>query len=133
MATRRVLVVDPDVDISNLAVLILEEEGYQVTTCLSLSEAAELLSKSHFDLVITEAFNQKHPFDFDPTYLTTIMQAAPSTPVILFSVYADIGFPHPGRFGLADVVPKVQFDIHDLARKVRRVLEEEEKSHGGPK
>lgn len=100
MVTKNILVVDPDEHIGKLVALLLGEEGYQVTTCFSLKEAVKLLTEFHFDLIITEAFNQNHTFEFDPGFLQTFKLAAFNTPIILFSTYAYTSFPRPGQYGL---------------------------------
>ena len=121
MATKAILVVDPDRFSLALSTQILELEGYEVSTAQSLAEATVLLSKSRFDLIITEALCQSKPLDFDPSFLTKIRALVGNTSIILLSTYASAGTVRPGTFGLADVVPK-PFDIDDLVRKVNRVL-----------
>ncbi|MCL5264725.1 MAG: response regulator [Chloroflexi bacterium] len=125
MATKAILVVDPDRFSLALLTQILELEGYEASAAHSLAEATTLLSNSHFDLFITEALCQSKPLDFDPSFLTKIRALVGDTPVILISTYASSGMVRRGDFGLADVVPK-PFDIDDLVRKVNRVLDNAE-------
>ncbi|MCL5960390.1 MAG: response regulator [Chloroflexi bacterium] len=121
---KKILVVDADKEIGDLVRFVLSEEGYQVFTCRSLSEAARLLSTSHFDVIITEAFAQKDVFKFDPTYLSAFRDVAPTVPIILFSSYCDQSYPVPEQYGLAGSVRKLS-DLFELIRKVETVLAEE--------
>jgi len=119
---RHILLVEPDPAFASLLTIILQEEGgHKVTTVPSPAEAAQLLSESRFDLVITEAFDQRDPFDFDPAFLSPLRAAGGDVPIILFSTYVQDSALRSGHFGLADAVPK-PFDIDDLLRKVNRSL-----------
>lgn len=120
MAAKKILVVDPDPALAALVTRILEEEGYEVTTVESLEEAIALLTRSTFDLIITEAFDQSDQFDFDPSFLAKLKQVAPAPPIILSSTYPSTDLLHAGDFGLAEVVPK-PFDLDDLLQKVSRL------------
>jgi DNA-binding response OmpR family regulator len=122
VGTQSILVVDPDVNLSDLVADILSEEGYPVTTAQTLDEAVERLAKSHFDLVITEAFDQPMRFDFDPSFLAQIRAVAGATPIALFSTYASTDTLRAGQYGLADVLAK-PFDIDEMIKKVKRVLD----------
>ncbi|MBI4321798.1 MAG: response regulator [Chloroflexi bacterium] len=121
MAPRTILVVDPDPSFGSLLTLVLEEEGYKVTPVESLKDATELLSRSAFDALITEAFDQRDHFDFNPDFLERYCSVAPDIPLILFSTYVYGGTARAGKFGLADVIPK-PFDIDDLLRKLDKVV-----------
>lgn len=120
-ATKAILAVDWEQLVGDLLAFILEEEGYEVTAVGSLKEAVALLESSHFDLIITEAFGQKHTFTFDPTFLRELRSLAGTTPIILLSTYAAYDKFDPDEHGLAAVVAK-PFDTDDLLQKVRRLI-----------
>lgn len=120
MATS-VLVVDPDEAIRDLFVDILREEGCEVATARSLGEAAQRLSRSRFDLVVTEAFGQNDLFDFDPAFLETLREQSREVPIILSSTYPSTDSLRAGDYGLAEIVPK-PFEIDQLLRKINRAL-----------
>lgn len=126
MSTKTILVVDPDTTVGTLIASILQEEKLKVTIAQSLEEASRLLSTSCFDLIITEAFNQKNQFDFDPSFLSEITSPECNAPILLCSTYASFGMPMPVDSGLSDVLPK-PFDLDDLLNKVNRLL-----NNGGP-
>lgn len=126
MATKTILVVDPDSSVSALIASILREENYDVTTASSLTEANALLSKSRFDLIITEAFRQASQFDFDPSFLSQILLPTYRAPVLLCSTYASLGNLNFDSSIIADVLAK-PFDLDDLLVKVERLV-----NNGGP-
>ncbi len=119
-ATKTVLAVDSDQLVGDLLAIILEAEGYQVTAVWSLKEARALLSHCHFDLIITEAFDQKHTFTFDPNFVQELRPLAGTTPIILLSTYVAYDTFDPGEYGLAAVLPK-PFDVDDLLQEVCRL------------
>ncbi|MDA8188240.1 MAG: response regulator [Dehalococcoidales bacterium] len=123
--TKTILAVDSDQGVGDLLAIILEGEGYEVAAAPSLEEAKALLVNSHFDLIITEAFDQSHIFTFDRNFVQELRSSAGTTPIILLSTYVAYDTFDPGEYGLAAVVPK-PFDVDDLLQKVRKLL-------GGPK
>lgn len=129
LAARTILVVDPDKEVGALVDVILGEEGYRVTDVDSLDEARRLLSESHFDLIITEAFGQKDVIDFDPSFLSELRLSAGYTPIVLFSSYVCDSSVGSHDFGLAEAVPK-PFDVDTLITKVNNVLRESESTSG---
>ncbi|TAK34854.1 MAG: response regulator [Chloroflexota bacterium] len=117
---KSVLIVEPDEPLAALLELVLQEDGYTITLAHNLDEARDILCRSHFDAIITEAFNQGNLFSFDPRFLSDLQAAAGNTPIVLCSTdtYA-LGL-RTGDFGLADVISK-PLDIDDLPRKMRKV------------
>src|SRR4026208_337318 len=53
-AAKKILIVDDEEDIVNLVRLILEDAGYQVTSCTNGVEALERLGKENFDLILLD-------------------------------------------------------------------------------
>lgn len=119
---KSILVIEPYEDVASVFALVLGMEGYQVTSVESLQEASELLSMCCFDLIITEAFDQKALFEFHPAFLDDLKMAAANTPIILCSTYPSVDYLRAQDYGLAAILPK-PFDIDDLTRKVGRVFE----------
>ncbi len=130
MATKSILVVEPDASISEFLSLILSEEDYEVARASSLAEATALLSATHFDLIITEALSQSDAFRFDPAFLIQLRTTAGDTPIILCSTYASTCVITPPGSGLAGVLPK-PFEIDDLQDKIISILGRMEPPPGG--
>lgn len=55
MATRRILVVDDDPSVLELVARVLAAADMQVTTARRVAVARAILSREHFDLVLTDA------------------------------------------------------------------------------
>jgi DNA-binding response OmpR family regulator len=122
VATKTILLIDPDHDVAASVATILEAEGYRVTIAQSLQKVEELTSASRFDLVITEALGQRQTFNFDPSFLTPLKSAIGSAPIILLSTYVTTDTIRPADHGLAAVVPK-PFELDELLDKVSRALQ----------
>lgn len=122
MADKAILVIDPHEPLGNLIAEVLSEEGYRIRLAQSLAEASDILNRDHFDLIITEAFDQTDQFTLDPTFLNELRRVAPATPIILCSTYPSVDILHPGDFGLAEILAK-PFSIDELSAKVRNAIQ----------
>lgn len=114
----RILIVDDTEAIRRLLTVLLEDDGYVVTTASVRAEAELLLSESNFDLVITDAFSK----DGDSALHETagLLAAAGETPVALFSAHR-IDPESVIAAGFADMLPK-PFDIDELTQRIRGLL-----------
>ncbi len=121
LGKKEILVVNPDQAIESLFVLVLQEEGYAVTTAESIGKAVELLSNSRVDLIITEAFYQHDPFVFDPAFIWKLRKVSGDTPIVLCSVAPSADGVRAGKFGLAAVVRNA-FGIDELIDKASRLV-----------
>jgi DNA-binding response OmpR family regulator len=79
----RVLVAESDAATLRLLRLLLDNEGYEVTTATSTDRAAALLRANIFDLVITDSFSATPQAVLAST--SEIREAAGKTPVILLT------------------------------------------------
>ena len=70
------------VSISDLVVMVLEDEGYAVIVCLTPRDAMALLNRLSFDLVITDGFSREPGTVFVNT--ADLVRSAGLTPVALF-------------------------------------------------
>ncbi len=121
--TERILFIDDEPALVNIGKQILESLGYTVTTRTSSLEALELFKAKpdRFDLVITDMSMPNMPGDI---LSTELMKVRPEIPVILCTGYSS---------KISDETA-LQLDIkaftykpiarHDLAKSVRRVLDE---------
>ena len=117
---KSVLIVEPDEALGALLEIILEEEGYATQIAHDLEEASSILPHTHFDAIITEAFDQGRLFSFDPGFLARLRASAGHTPIILCSTDTYALGVHAGDFGLAEVICK-PLDVDDLPKQVQRV------------
>jgi DNA-binding NtrC family response regulator len=113
----RILVVDDERNIRLLYSQELSEEGYQVSTAASASEAAEKLTESNYDLVVLD-IKLKNESGLD--LLQKIVKERHDMPVILctaFSCYKD-----DFSTWLADGYVVKSSDPQELKDEINRVL-----------
>jgi DNA-binding NtrC family response regulator len=114
---KKLLVVDDESSIRSLYSQDLSEEGYQVVTAASASEAAEKLTENNFDLVVLD-IKLKNESGLD--LLQKIVKERHDMPVILctaFSCYKD-----DFSTWLADGYVVKSSDTQELKDEVKRVL-----------
>jgi CheY-like chemotaxis protein len=115
---KRILLVEDDVAISELAETVLEDEGYAVVVCLTPLDAMSLLDRLSFDLVMTDGFSREPGAVFVNT--ADLVRSAGVTPVALFSAHRldrDLAL----AAGFRDVITK-PFDLDTLVRQVKGLL-----------
>ena len=114
---KKLLVVDDESNIRLLYSQELSEEGYQVVTAASASEAVERLTENNFDLVVLD-IKLKNESGLD--LLQKIVKERHDMPVILctaFSCYKD-----DFSTWLADGYVVKSSDMQELKDEVKRVL-----------
>lgn len=52
--SSKILYVDDEQDLLNMASIIFEEEGFPIDTCDCIEKALDLISKNKYDLIITD-------------------------------------------------------------------------------
>jgi DNA-binding response OmpR family regulator len=114
----RLLVIDDEGDIRHLYAAELQDEGYQVETAGTSSEAIALLDSQEFDLVILDVqLNQESGLEL----LQTITRREENLPVILctaFNSYRD-----DFSSWLADAYVVKSSNLDELKQEVKHVLE----------
>jgi len=113
----RLLVVDDERDIRHLYAAELEDEGYQVETAGTGREAAEILERTQFDLIVLDI---QMKGESGLQILQNIVRKKSDLPVILctaFSCYKD-----DFSSWLADAYVVKSSDLSELKSEIRRVL-----------
>jgi CheY-like chemotaxis protein len=64
-ATKRILIVDDDIDFVEATKIVLEKSGYNVDTCLSAEACLETLKTSTPDLIIMDVMMETDHSGFD--------------------------------------------------------------------
>ena len=121
----KILVVDDESNIRLLYSQELSEEGYQVSTAATASEAVEKLTENNYDLVVLD-IKLKNESGLD--LLQKIVKERHDMPVILctaFSCYKD-----DFSTWLADGYVVKSSDTQELKDEINRVLTK--KGRGGP-
>jgi PAS domain S-box-containing protein len=119
--TERILVVEDDPAVRELAVTILREQGYEVGESNSAVEALQLIrTKAAFDLILTDVIM---PRMSGKELSDQIRSQLPKIKVLLMSGYTDDALAHHGVLedGIS-FLPK-PFSPAQLTRKIREVLD----------
>jgi DNA-binding response OmpR family regulator len=122
MSGARILVVDDQEDIRDMARMILARAGHDVATAVGGEAALAALRRSRFDLVLLDI---NMPGMDGWTTLDILRQddAIASTPVAMFSIKGDVrDRVHGLQRGVVDYIAK-PFGVDELAERVARVLE----------
>ncbi|WP_296268396.1 histidine kinase famiy protein [Pseudomonas sp. UBA6562] len=119
---ERVLVVEDRDDVAQLACTILEEYGYVTTVAADARQALALINDGHeFDLLFTDLIM---PGGMNGVTLARKVQALKSeTKVLLTTGYAENSIERTDVGGSEFEVISKPYLPHDLARKVRQVLD----------
>jgi len=119
--TERILFVDDEPTIAELARRILESSGYQVTTRTSSTEALELVRAEPraFDLLITD---QDMPGISGLDLISRIRAQRPGLPVILCTGLAEFGDTQKAAELQVDAIVLKPFRQVDLAESIEMVL-----------
>jgi DNA-binding NtrC family response regulator len=113
----RILVVDDESSIRLLYSHELSDEGYEITTAASATEAIETLQKNEFDLILLD-IKLKNESGLD--LLQKIVKERHNLPVILctaFSCYKD-----DFSAWLADGYVVKSADLQELKNEIKKVL-----------
>jgi len=118
---RRVLVVDDQEDIREMARLVLTGAGYEVVTARSGREALTLARASSFDLVLLD-INMPELDGWATLRLLRADEALDAMPVAMFSVKSEVRDKVAGlKDGAIDYITK-PFGVDELASRVSRIL-----------
>ena len=133
--TERILFVDDESNIAEIAQSALEYLGYRVETCTDSGKALEMFQKSPggFDLVITD---MTMPGMTGDVLASKILDAAPDIPIVLCTGYSDrITEQKALAMGIRKFLYK-PISLENMARGVREVLDnrkfERERFHENP-
>jgi DNA-binding NtrC family response regulator len=116
----RILIVDDEARMAEAVAMALTRSGYECVTCTNGQQALEHLSKSSFDVVISD---KKMPGLSGIELLREIRAKYLSLPVIIMTAYSDVPSAVAAmREGAFDYVTK-PFDNDELRALVSRALE----------
>jgi len=120
-AARRVLVIDDQEDIRDMARLVLAKAGYDVATAASGREGLKLARESRFDLVLLD-INMPELDGWATLRLLRADEAHDDLPVAMFSVKSEVRDKVAGlKDGAVDYITK-PFGVDELVSRVSRIL-----------
>jgi nitrogen-specific signal transduction histidine kinase/ActR/RegA family two-component response regulator len=120
---ERILFIDDELDLVEIAAQILKPLGYEVTTCTSSVEALELFraKPEYFDLVITDL---TMPNMTGEVLSRQMLQIRPDIPIILSTGFSrELTKEKALRMGIRDFLLK-PIDYSELALVIRKILDE---------
>lgn len=118
---RRVLVVDDQEDIREMARLVLTGAGHEVVTANSGREALRLAREASYDLVLLD-INMPEMDGWATLRLLRADEAHDGLPVAMFSVKSEVRDKIAGlKDGAIDYITK-PFGVDELASRVSRIL-----------
>lgn len=119
---RRILVVDDDDDIRQLARTVLEGAGFAVTTASGGNEALDRLVECPFDLMLLD-INMPDMDGWETLRLMRSDQRPSAPPVVMFSIKGEVRDKIQGlQEGAVDYITK-PFVIDTFLSRIRRILD----------
>jgi len=120
MASSRIMVIDDEKIVGDMAKLSLEQDGYAVETFLNAEPALKRLQEEHFDVVVTD-YKMKGIDGME--VLKTVKDRHPGTQVIMITAFANLDAAIEAlRRDVHDFFPK-PVKIKELKASIKRALE----------
>jgi DNA-binding NtrC family response regulator len=122
MDNYRIMVIDDEKIVGDMAKMSLENEGYKVETFLNAGPALERLKEEKFDVVVTD-YKMKGIDGME--VLKTVKSLYPETKVIMITAFANLDTAIEALRGdVHDFFPK-PVKIRELKASIGRALEKE--------
>lgn len=120
-ASRRILVVDDDPSVVDVATMVLSSASYEVASARTGLEALRIARRERFDLVLLD-INMPEMDGWETLRLLKADEAIRDLPVLMFSVKGEIRDKvHGLQEGAVDYMTK-PFAIDELLLRVQRAL-----------
>jgi DNA-binding NtrC family response regulator len=122
MATSKIMVIDDEKIVGDMAKLSLEQDGYTVETFLNAEPALKRLETEKFDVVVTD-YKMKGIDGME--VLKTVKERHPGTHVIMITAFANLDAAIEAlRQDVHDFFPK-PVKIKELKASIKRALEKQ--------
>ncbi|MCK9420512.1 MAG: response regulator [Nitrospirae bacterium] len=122
MNRHKIMVIDDEKIVGDMAKLSLEQEGYVVETFLNAEPALKRLQEEKFDVVVTD-YKMKGIDGME--VLKTVKDLYPSTQVIMITAFANLDAAIEAlRRDVHDFFPK-PVKIRELKASIKRALEKQ--------
>jgi len=117
---RSILIVDDEPKICHFLEVLAERDGYRATTARSGSEALGLVQGTRFDLILTDL---KMPGMNGLEFIRRVKEVSPDVPIVVITGFATLETAVEAlRTGADDYIAK-PFNIEELRRVMKRLLE----------
>jgi DNA-binding NtrC family response regulator len=125
MTKYRIMVIDDEKIVCDMAKMSLDQEGYEVETFLNAEPALKRLAAQKFDIVVTD-YKMKGIDGME--VLRTVRRLYPDTKVIMITAFANLDAAIEAlRSDVHDFFPK-PVKIKELKASIQRALDEGTKS-----
>lgn len=120
LSALKILIVEDEIRLSRFISMVLQHAGYQTATCMTVSEARELLQQQQtWSLVLTDLV-MPHENGFELVYWLT--QNSPDVPVVIMTAYSNKNIEaKAAQMGVAAVLTK-PFTLDILRNTVETYL-----------
>jgi len=119
--SNRIMIIDDEKIVCEMAKISLEEDGYEVETFLNASPALERLKQQDFDVVVTD-LKMKGIDGLE--VLKTVKEMYPATKVIMITAFANLDVAIEAIKGdVFDFFPK-PVKIKELKASIQKALSE---------
>ncbi|HXX53673.1 MAG TPA: response regulator [Thermodesulfovibrionales bacterium] len=108
--SKRIMIIDDEKIVGEMAKISLQEEGYEVETFLNASPAMERLKEEKFDVVVTD-LKMKGIDGLE--VLRTVKNLYPGTKVIMITAFANLDV----------AIEALRGDVHDFFPKPVKIKE----------
>ena len=123
--SERIMIIDDEKIVGDMAKISLEEEGYEVETFLTAAPAVERLKEVPFDVVVTD-LKMKGMDGLE--VLRTVRELSPGTQVIMITAFANLDVAIEAIKGdVFDFFPK-PVRIKELKESIRKALAQSRES-----
>jgi DNA-binding NtrC family response regulator len=121
MSNYRIMVIDDEKIVCDMAKMSLDQEGYEVETFLNAEPALKRLAEQKFDIVVTD-YKMKGIDGME--VLRTVRRLYPDTKVIMITAFANLDAAIEAlRSDVHDFFPK-PVKIKELKASIQRALDE---------
>ena len=122
MSNHRIMIIDDEKIVGDMAKLSLEQEGYVVETFLNAEPALKRLQEEKFNIVVTD-YKMKGIDGME--VLKTVKDLYPTTQVIMITAFANLDAAIEAlRRDVHDFFPK-PVKIKELKASIKRALEKQ--------
>jgi len=122
MSNHRIMIIDDEKIVGDMAKLSLEQEGYVVETFLNAEPALKRLQEEKFNIVVTD-YKMKGIDGME--VLKTVKDLYPATQVIMITAFANLDAAIEAlRRDVHDFFPK-PVKIKELKASIKRALEKQ--------
>jgi DNA-binding NtrC family response regulator len=108
--SHRIMIIDDEKIVGDMAKISLEEEGYDVETFLNADPAIQRLKEENFDVVVTD-LKMKNIDGLE--VLRTVKKLSPETQVIMITAFANLDV----------AIEAIKEDVFDFFPKPVRIRE----------